>query len=232
MKILIVEDDAVMIRSLYRQLKNVANHIVCAQDYHQALSYVFQKDIDVIICDYYLSSNKDSKQGLDLIKKMRAEGVTTPVLMLTGKSSEHVSPWNALDNGVDDFMKKPYYTEELIARLYSIYRRKFPIKKNSSNVLEYKNIRLNLHTRAVEVGTNKIIIGNMLFLIFKKFLKSPNTLLSHEFLIEYLWGESALYQSQSSNVLRVHINHLKSALGEQYGKNIKAVYGAGYIWED
>ena len=166
---------------------------------------------------------------MDFVKELRQKDINTPCIMLTGKSIHDITPWEVLDSGSDDFIKKPYRVEELIARIKLAYRRSFSCKSNASNILTHNEISLDLNKKSVFVGNKKIILGKSLFLILTKFLKDPHKLITIECFIEYLWGENALFDKKSINILRVHICKLKKFLKDEYIKNI---YGYGYIFEE
>ena len=232
MKILIIDDEYHVVKIIQKQLKDFADQTFCADSYEVAYKMSETQIFDLIICDYHLSSTPYAKQGIDFIRSLRQRKIQTPILLLTARSMEEITPWEALDAGVDDFLKKPYHKEEFIARLKAILRRSFKCSNNSTNNISHKSVVLDLSNKRVFLAKKEISLGNILFLLLQQFIKSPNKLITHEFFIEYLWGESALYDKQSSNTLRVHINHLKNALGVKYGKNIKTVYGSGYMWKD
>lgn len=232
MKILILDDEYEVLKSIKKQLKEFSEEIFCVDSYESAYKLSETQIFDLIICDHHLSANPNAKQGMDFIRSLRQRRIQTPILLLTARSMEEITPWEALDAGVDDFLKKPYHKEELIARLKSIVRRSFQCSGNATNTISHKGITIDLSNKRIFLGKKEIFLGNILFLLLKQFIKKPDHLISHEFFIEYLWGESALYDKQSSNTLRVHINHLKNALGIKYGKNIKTVYGSGYMWKD
>jgi len=230
MKILIIDDEQSILSSLEKQFKKLKWTSISADNYKKARKILFDQKFDVIVCDHHLSPG-EGEQGLDLIREAREKGITTPILVITGHDSDEITPWDALDVGSDDFLKKPYHPAEIVARIKAINRRSFACKNNSTNTISYDEVSLDLTSKKVFVDKKEIHLSNTLFLILKKLLEQAEGFLSYEDLIKYLWGEAALLEKESSNTLRVHISYLRNSLGGKYGKYIKTVHGRGYIWE-
>ena len=133
---------------------------------------------------------------------------------------------------MDDFIRKPYYPEEIIARIKALSRRTFPCENNSTNVISHNGISIDLDSAKVLIDGKSVHLSNTLFHILKKFLRNVSGFISYEDFIKEIWGESALLEGSTSNTLRVHMRYLRKALGEKYGKRIKTIHGRGFIWED
>ena len=232
MKILIIDDEPAVVYSLERHFKKHHWKVSSAANYHDALQAVSNETFDAIICDHYLPSDKPGNQGLDLIKEIREKKITTPILFLTGCDITRVTPWDALNTGVDDFLKKPYHPEEIVARIKAIARRSFPCDNNSTNVITHKGVSLDLDLKKVFVDNKSVRLSSTLFLLLKKFMNNIGRFLPYEELIRYIWGESALLEEETYNTLRVHISYLRQALGKKHAACINTIYGRGYIWED
>ena len=136
MKILAIDDEFAVLRQIRSHLQKQKWQVEVATNYSEAQKKILSEKFDVVICDHLLSEQKGAKDGLDLINRMRSEDIATPVIVLTGQMINVVSPWEALDIGVDDFMKKPYHMEELVARIKAVVRRNFASKKNFKNIIK------------------------------------------------------------------------------------------------
>ncbi len=230
MKILIIDDDLLILSILEKQLKHIADEIVVINKYENAEDLILTKNFDVIVCDHRLS-NESGRQGLDLIKKMRAKKIHTPILLLTGRNMDEITPWDALDSGSDDFLKKPYRAEELIARIKLIYRRNFKFEEPQKNIIKYKNIHLDVNSMDLIINKRCIKLGRILFLLMLQFLKRPYKLMPNKSLVEYLWGKETTAKKGSINSLRVYIHNLKNILGKNSGY-IRSMYSCGYVFDE
>jgi len=232
MKILIIDDDFSMVRTMKDQLSEEKWEVAIALSYEDAKSKISVEEFDVLICDHHLSDASDGKQGLDLIKTLRQHEVATPVLMITERKMSEITPWDALQSGVDDFLKKPYRSEELIARIKALVRRTFRSERNSTNIIEWDGITIDLNKDKVFVDKKEVFISGKPFAILQKFLKKPDTIISQKELLAYLWKTPPpATASFSRNRLRVHIARLRNVLGKKHAKHIRNIHGRGYMWE-
>lgn len=229
MKTLVIDDEFAVLRNIKNQFERNGWRVDIASTYEQAHEKIFDQQYDAIVCDYHLSDSDRSRNGLFLVEKMRESGIQTPVLFLT---SRDVEPWEALDTGVDDFLSKPWKRRELDARIKALVRRTFRCDQNATNVIQHRDILLDIDVRKMQVGKRSVTLSHILFLLLKKFLQSPNQLLSYQDLIQYVWGGKYFAQNSQKNTLRVHIVHLKKLLGKRYAACIQTVHGEGYIWQE
>jgi len=231
MNILIIDDEYSVLRNVKNHLERQKWKVEVADNYETAREKIFSQEFDVIVCDHLLSSEPDAKQGLDLVKEVREEGIQTPVIFLTGQKVDVIKPWIALNEGADDFVKKPWKAEELEARIKAIVRRTFACEQNATNIVKQGDISLNLDTKQLFIKDQEVHVGNVLFLLLTKFLQRPNVLLLYKDLITYVWHPSNSVHQDYKNTLRVHITHLKKILGREYARRIRTVHGEGYVWE-
>lgn len=232
MKILVVDDDPTVLRTIKNTLERNKWMVAVATNSDQAKQHIAAQEFDVIICDYHLSDNDTEQQGLDLIREIRVQKIQTPVIFLTGRRIDEISPEDALNNGVDDFITKPWRPAELTARIKAVIRRRFTAEHNATNRIEHGDISMDIDLRKVFLKSEEIYLGNILFLILKKFLQKPGTLISYDDFIAYIWNRrSGAVSEAHKNTLRVHITHLKKALGS-YAKHLNTIHGEGYIWEE
>ncbi len=231
MDILIIDNETVVLKTLKKQLAKVARNIKTVDNYDDAKYEIMTKKHDVVVLDHQLSENKEEKQGLDLLKEIRTRKNKTPIIVLTAKDIKEISSWNSLNSGADDFIKKPYDLQDLIARIKLAYRKSFQCKNNSSNILIHDDLELNIELGKLKIGEKEVLLGRIDFLILKKFLQYPHKLFSAEDLIEHLWGNTSLFDKKSLNSLRVHICSLKNLLGKD-NNYIQNRYGYGYVFDE
>lgn len=234
MKILAIDDDKSILRQLQFQLENRQRwDVQVAESYEEGLKKILAGQFDVIICDYRLSPYKDQgKQGTDIIRYVRAQRITTPVIMITARLIDEITPWDTLEMGGDDFLKKPYRMEELIARVKLANRRSFNCEGNASNIVWHGDISLDLDKHMLITREQQIHLGHTLFPLVKLFFEKPQILLQYDAIIQRVWGEKASQNMEKyKNSLRVNIAKLKSLLGRELSKDhLTTVYGQGYIW--
>lgn len=219
MRILIIEDEVALADALAqifyknRYIADVSN------DGESGLDNALTNIYDVIILDIMLPK----MNGFDVLKNMRLNGIQTPVLLLTAKD-EISDKVTGLDLGADDYLTKPFATEELLARVRSMYRRK--AKVIVENALSYEDISLNLSTYELECDGNSVKLGLKEYSIMEFFLKNHGMVISKEKLIEKIWG----YESDAEyNNVEVYISFLRKKLSHIKSRvSIKTVRGVGY----
>ena len=150
MKLLLVEDERELSEALFQILTNNKYSVDAVYDEEDGLDYALTGVYDVIVLDIMLPK----LNGLSLLKQLRKSGISTPVIMLTAKSQIEDRVLG-LDLGADDYLTKPFATEELLARLRSITRRKGNVVND--NILTYGDISLNLDTYDLDVLLAKMI---------------------------------------------------------------------------
>lgn len=231
MKILVVDNDPFVLQNLRRHLEKPKWHINTATSYEEASERMEQQKFDVLLCDYKLSSQQESKDGLELARNMRKKNNSMPIIILTGRPVHEISSWEALDAGVDDFITKPYRGPEIVSRIKAVFRRSFPCANNSTNLLQQGDVSIDLDTKKVCLGKRNVHFTKTMYLLLIQFLQRPNKLIPYEELIEYIWGISDHCGSlESHNKLRVHMTHLKKRLGKSRSQRIRTVHGQGFVW--
>ncbi len=231
MKVFVIDDQPSVLRNIKLYLEKQGWDIDTAETYDEAKQKLTKDNFDVIVCDYYLSSEKNAKQGIHLIKEIRKENIQTPVIFLTARKIDEITPWDALDVGGDDFIKKPWKPKEVIARIKAAARRGFHCDKNSTNVLEHDGVKMDLDLRKVIIGDREMYPSNILFTLLKRFLQKPDIPLTYQSLISYVWGEDNSREEDQKNKLRVHMTHLKKLLGKEISTHLRTIRERGYMWE-
>lgn len=222
MRILIVEDELPLAEALTQILKKNNYTVDAVNDGEAGLDNALSDIYDLILLDIMLPK----MDGISILKNIREEGITTPVILLTAKGeiSDKVA---GLDSGADDYLPKPFATEELLARIRSVSRRKGEIIKD--NTLKIGDIELNPSTLKLSKGSKdiKLILKEselLELLISRKNATSPK-----ELIIEKLWGFDS---DVDNNHVEVYISFLRKKLSYLDSKVvITTVRGVGYILE-
>lgn len=179
---------------------------------------------DVIVLDIMMPG----MNGIEVLKKIRAEGMETPVLMFTAKD-EISDKVKGLDSGADDYLTKPFATEELLARVRALGRRSSAAIVNS-DVITCGDISLDTAAYELSCGKNSLKLGLKEFSVMELLMKNSGRVLSKETLITKIWG----YDSDAEyNNVEVYISFLRKKLDFIRSKAaIKTVRGVGYTLEE
>ena len=162
--------------------------------------------------------------GYDVLLKLRENKVYTPVLILTAKDSIS-DKLKGFRYGADDYLVKPFETEELIARLEAIIRR--TNGNYNSQLLEFKDMTINLQNRQVMIKDKEVPLQGKQFDILEYLISSKNTIVTKEQIFDKIWGFDSY---TTTNVVEVYASGLRKTLKKYgYDKYIKTVRGVGYI---
>ena len=222
MRLLLAEDEKELSKALCAILKHNNYSVDPVFNGQDALDYGLCENYDGIILDIMMPK----MNGLDVLKELRAKGVSTPVLMLTAKA-EVDDRILGLDLGADDYLTKPFSMGELLARIRAITRRK---SEFSPNVLSSGNVSLNRETFELTADGNSLRLGNKEFQMMEMLMSNPGRLISTEQFMERIWG----YETEAEiNVVWVYISYLRKKLSNLNANvEIKAVRGVGYTLEE
>ena len=218
MRVLIVEDEvkmAALIRRGMREEGMAADVAVRGED---ALWMAGSTEYDAIVLDVMLPGI----DGFETCRRLRADGVWSPILMLTARDSveDRVS---GLDGGADDYLTKPFSFGELLARLRALARRG-PVERPV--LLEVGDLRLDPATRQVWRGDTEIPLSAKEFSLLEVFMRRPGEVLSRFQLLEHGWDYD--YENRS-NVVDVYVRYLREKIDRPFGRDsIETVRGAGY----
>ena len=178
---------------------------------------------DIIILDLMLPS----LSGIEICRRLRAEGVGTPIIMLTAKDdvSDKVT---GLDVGADDYMTKPFAIEELLARMRVALKKQ--TKASEMPVIKAGRLTLDRNKYEVHFDETPITLTKKEFELLAYLMTNKNLVLSREQIVENVWGYE--YEAET-NVTDVYIRYLRSKIDEEFGTNyIKTVRGIGYQFKD
>ncbi len=219
LKVLIVEDETQVARLIELELSYEGYQVDIAKTGKEALEKVENFKPDLIVLDWMLPE----MDGLEVTRRIRSEGNDVPVIVLTGKDalSDKV---NSLDSGADDFITKPFATEELLARIRAIIRRK---PQALEGILEYKDLWLDQFGRTAKRNETVLDLRAKEFALLRLFMLYPEQALTREFIFDKVWGYNFLGES---NVIEVYVRYLRTKLEEiGPGRLIHTVRGVGYI---
>ena len=222
MRLLLAEDEKELSRALVAILKHNNYSVDAVYDGLDAYNYAKAENNDGIILDIMMPK----MNGIEALKKMRAEGINVPVLMLTAKSDID-DRIEGLDSGADDYLTKPFAMGELLARIRAMTRRKSEL---SSNTLKLGNITLSRENFELTGPDGVQRLGNKEYQMLETMMMNPKRLISTERFMEKIWG----YDSEAEiNVVWVYISYLRKRL-TSVGANvvIKASRGMGYSLEE
>ena len=222
MRILIVEDEYSLADAVTAILKKEQYFVDAVYDGRDGLDYALSGIYDLILLDIMLPK----MNGLDVLKEIRKNNISTPVMLLTAKS-EVDDKIKGLDCGADDYLTKPFNKGELLARVRALTRRKGEIP---SNELAFGDIVLNQSTYELSCGTQSLKLGAKEFRIMQMLMYAPKNIISKGEFIEKIWG----YDSEAEyNSIEVYISFLRKKLGAiKSTVQIKASRGIGYYIEE
>lgn len=220
MRILVVDDDLAVRRSIDRALRLEGYEVATVPSGGQALEELAQTPPDALVLDLGLPD----LDGLTVCRRMRAAGDDTPVLMLTARDAVD-DRVQGLDAGADDYLVKPFALEELLARIRALLRRSAP--PGEDEVLRFTDLSLDPGTRDVRRGDRLIELTRTEFLLLELLLRNPRQVLPRELIFDRVWGYDF---GANSNSLEVYIGYLRrktEAAGEP--RLIHTVRGVGYV---
>ena len=218
MRVLIVEDEAKMAGLLSRGLREDGMAADVAVKGEDALWMAGATDYDAIVLDVMLPG----LDGFEVCRRMRADGVRAPVLMLTARDAVD-DRVRGLDTGADDYLVKPFSFAELAARLRALARRG-PVERPP--VLEAGDLRLDPAAQRVSRGDVEVALSAREFALLETLMRHAGQVLDRLQLLDHVWdGE---YENRS-NVIDVYVRYLREKVDRPFGvESIETVRGAGY----
>ncbi|MFG6319925.1 MAG: response regulator transcription factor [Clostridia bacterium] len=222
MKILIVEDDKILARTIEQCLSSNYD-IDKAYDGEEGLMYAKQGIYDAIILDLMMPI----MNGYEVLSELRKSKIYTPVLILTAKG-DVADKVQGLKSGADDYLVKPFNREELIARVEAIIRR--TIGNYTENILQYKDMIIDLSSRTIKINDEEVMLQGKQFDMLNYLINSKNTIITKDQIFDKIWGFDS---ETTTNVIEVYASGIRKELKKSgYDKYLKTIRGVGYIWSD
>ncbi len=218
MKILVAEDEKNIAMYIKKGLEELSYVVDIAIDGEEAVYMASINGYDVILLDVMMPKIN----GFEVAKNLRKQGVNSYIIIITAKDKIE-DKVKGLDSGADDYITKPFSFAELSARIRAVMRRGLDDKTNE---LKVKDLKLNLVTREVVKGEEKIELTAKEFALLEYFLRNKNQVLTRTMIAERVWEIDFL---TDTNVIDVYINHLRKKIEKNKNeKIIHTVRGVGY----
>lgn len=223
MRVLVVDDEPAVRDAVQRALKLDNYDVETAADGVEALNSLKVSAPDLIVLDLLMPK----VDGLEVCRRLRAAGDSTPILMLTARDSVE-NRVEGLDAGADDYLVKPFALDELLARVRALLRRSSPTE--GEQLAKFADVTLDPVSREVTRGTRQIQLTRTEFLLLELFLNNPRRVLSREIILDRVWGFDF---GPESNSLEVYIGYLRKKMeaGDE-PRLIHTIRGVGYVLRD
>jgi DNA-binding response OmpR family regulator len=216
-KLLLVEDDPSLKFIIRRCLETDRHFVDVVETLAQAATAVRLNKYDLIVLDWNLPDGN----GLDFCRNCRSEGYSKPILMLTARSAKS-DMVEALDGGADDYISKPFDTQELLARIRALLRRPPAI---APEILTVGKFSLDPNLLQVKIGEAAITLAPKEFAILELLMQQPERYFQPEWIIMKLWPSNT---EAEATTLRTHIKNLRKKLGDTDGTLIQSARSRGY----
>jgi len=216
----IVDDDSAIRSALGRALRMENYDVELFEDGATALKSIQLRAPDAVVLDLQLPDI----DGLEVCRRIRRSGDTTPILMLTARNAVN-DRVEGLDVGADDYLVKPFDLAELLARLRALLRR-HNVSDVDGTVLRFEDLTLNPQTREVHRGARLVELTKIEFDLLELFLHHPRQVLTRDQILDLVWGYNF---DSGTNSLAVYIGYLRRKLEEDNKPRlIQTVRGVGY----
>lgn len=220
MRVLLIEDDPTMARSIELMLNSEGFNVYSTDLGEEGLDLGKLYDYDIILLDL----NLPDMHGYDVLKKLRTAKVNTPILILSGLT-EMENKVKGLGFGADDYLTKPFHKEELVARIHAIVRRS---KGHSQSIIKTGKLAVNLDTKTVEVGGSRVHLTGKEYAMLELLSLRKGSTLTKEMFLNHLYGG---IDEPELKIIDVFICKLRKKLataseGDNY---IETVWGRGYV---
>jgi len=221
--ILLIEDDEKISKLVKELLEEDSHHVTQSFDGDDGYSKIIEKKYDLILLDIMLPK----LNGYKVCRQVRSAGITTPILMLTAKSGEYDLE-EGLDTGANDYLKKPFSSIELKARIRALLRD----NTFENNEVTSNNLTVNLDARKVTINDKNLEVSDKEFELLFYLIKNKNIVVSKTEILEDVW-ENYFPQEEEHNLVEVYIGYLRKKLKpHNLDQKISTVRGYGYRWDD
>ena len=219
MRILIVEDEKKVAAFIKKGLEEETYAVDIAIDGEEGLHLGEQNPYDLIILDLMLPKIN----GLDILSRLRAKKIETPILLLTAKDSVE-DKVEGLNQGADDYLTKPFAFSELLARIRVLLRRG---KAETKTTLKIADLTLDLVSHKVNRGNGEIELTGKEYSLLEYFMRNQEKVLTRTMIAEHVWDYNF---DTFTNVIDVYVNHLRKKIDKNFpAKLLHTLRGVGYV---
>jgi two-component system, OmpR family, response regulator len=218
MRLLVVEDERKIAGFIRRGLEEQGFSVEVCGNGNDAYELAITRQYDAVILDIMLPG----RDGLSILRSLRERKHTVPVILLTARTelNERI---DGLNLGADDYLTKPFYIEELFARIHAVTRR---VRGGQSNILQLNDLTLDLMTRKVKSGEQEVELTSREFCLLEQLMSAPGRVFTRTQLLEHVWGYEF---DPETNLVDVNIGRLRKKIdGESKHPLIETVRGVGY----
>lgn len=221
-KILLIEDEAGLVRTLTDRLVKEGYEVELARSGDVGLKKAIEKSFNLIILDIMLPQ----KNGLDICRDLRQRNILTPIIMLTAKG-EITDRVVGLKLGADDYLTKPFDMLELLARVEALIRRSNILISSSVDTYEFGLIQVDMRKSKVERQNKIVELSAKEFALLRYFIEHRELIISRNELLDAVWSYDAMV---STRTVDVHVSSLRQKLevNPHHPQHIVTVYGLGY----
>lgn len=223
MRILIVEDEHKIANAIKRGLEQQAYAVDVAYTADDGMQMAFHEPYDLYILDRMLPGEMD---GLGIVSRLRAEGVHTPILMLTAKSRV-LDKAEGLNAGADDYLAKPFAFVELIARVRALLRRP---QQSVQDSIQYDSLTLDTQSMVAKRSNKEIVLTSKEFTLLEYFMRNPDRILSKDQIIQHVWNYDA---DVLPNSVEVYVGYLRNKIDKAFENETPLLHtkrGFGYYF--
>lgn len=223
MKILIIEDETELAKSIAEYLSEENYLCEFASTFTVAMDKIQGFQYDCIVLDIMLPDGN----GLRILEELKKQNKQDGVIIVSAKNALEDRIYG-LQMGADDYLTKPFHLSELMARIYSIIRRK---QFNNSNTIRQNELQIDLLAKTVSIGDQPVMLTKKEFDLLIYFIGNKNKVISKSTLAEHLSGDFA-DMLDNHDFVYAHVKNLKKKLYDAGSEHyLKTVYGTGYKWE-
>ena len=223
MKILIIEDETELAKSIAEYLSEENYLCEFAATFTEAMDKARTFDYDCIVLDIMLPDGN----GLRILEELKKQNKQDGVIIVSAKNALD-DRINGLQMGADDYLTKPFHLSELMARIYSIIRRK---QFNNSNIIKQNELEIDILAKTVSINDQSVTLTKKEFDLLLYFIGNKNKVISKSTLAEHLSGDFA-DMLDNHDFVYAHVKNLKKKLNDAGCEHyLKTVYGTGYKWE-
>ena len=222
-RILVVEDDPAILRGLADNLKFESYEVLTASDGEAAYRLIREKSLDLVILDLMLPR----MSGYEVCRKVRAEGVMTPIVMLTarGEGGDRIL---GLDLGADDYISKPFSVRELLARIRAVLRRTQP-GPNAPDDLRFDDVTIDFRRYEARKGSVSVEMTRKEFGVLRFLAGRAGAVVTRDELLNEVWGYDA---TPTTRTVDNHMASLRAKLEATPAepRHLLTIHGVGYKW--